>query len=514
MMKDKLELEANAKYIYSTVSEMLQPSTENNTKANVTGKILNPGKNCWTCQKSHRVAFLIDAADYYQAFRVAVLNAKKTIYITAWDIKTYTLIRDLDAPNRAVRLIDLLKYALQRNRELNVYILCWNWTLLFAHDREWFARLKWKLKGHPRLHFRLDSCHPLGGSHHQKIVVVDDAVAFCGGMDLTDERWDTRDHARFSPFRRDYKGRHYRPHHDVQLAVDGDIARSLGELFRSLWSETGGGELSPAQVNSDPWPRYLQPDIRNVNVAVARTIPRKVYEVVEMIADGIKAAKDYIYIENQYFSWIGMIELLEEKLQDPNGPEVILVLPKSYTGIMEKLAIGKQTAMVVERLRRVDRYNRFAVFYPKIPQAGEHVTVKVHSKVLIVDGKFLKVGSANFSNRSMSVDTECDLVIEADGDERVTDAIEKFLFQLIAEHHGCCELELRQLVQARKSVLSAIHGLNRKRPRKLKPLHFQEESLKKAHPLILLAVDPPVSWCQMLAKRQLALNMSAYWLSP
>ncbi len=41
----------------------------------------------------------------------------------------------------------------------------------------------------------------------------------------------------------------------------------------------------------------------------------------------------------------------------------------------------------------------------------------VHSKVMIVDDGFLRVGSANLNNRSMGADTECDLAFEASCDE-------------------------------------------------------------------------------------------------
>ncbi len=52
---------------------------------------------------------------------------------------------------------------------------------------------------HRRIDFKFDTNHPLGCSHHQKIVVIDDRVAVCGGIDMTSERWDTRDHREEEP---------------------------------------------------------------------------------------------------------------------------------------------------------------------------------------------------------------------------------------------------------------------------------------------------------------------------
>ena len=55
---------------------------------------------------------------------------------------------------------------------------------------------------------------------------------------------------------------------------------------------------------------------------------------------------------------------------------------------------------------------------------------------MIVDDEFLRIGSANFSNRSMGLDTECDVAIEARGDERVAKAIREFRNMLLGEHLG------------------------------------------------------------------------------
>jgi phosphatidylserine/phosphatidylglycerophosphate/cardiolipin synthase-like enzyme len=58
----------------------------------------------------------------------------------------------------------------------------------------WAPEVRWLTRS--RLHFELDSHHPTGASHHQKMVVVDDALAFVSGFDLTCNRWDTTRHYR------------------------------------------------------------------------------------------------------------------------------------------------------------------------------------------------------------------------------------------------------------------------------------------------------------------------------
>jgi phospholipase D1/2 len=79
-----------------------------------------------------------------------------------------------------------------------------------------------------RIHFRLDSNHPLTGCHHQKILVIDDSVAFCGGIDMTTDRWDTSNHREEDPYRTRPDGSSYGPFHDVTTACDGEAAQALG----------------------------------------------------------------------------------------------------------------------------------------------------------------------------------------------------------------------------------------------------------------------------------------------
>src|SRR5205823_4901455 len=98
-----------------------------------------------------------------------------------------------------------------------------------------FPSLKLGWNTPSRVHFRLDNMLPVGASHHQKIIVVDDALAFSGGLDLTIRRWDTSRHAVNDPNRCDPAGQSYRPFHDVQMMVDGDAARVLAELARERW---------------------------------------------------------------------------------------------------------------------------------------------------------------------------------------------------------------------------------------------------------------------------------------
>ena len=85
------------------------------------------------------------------------------------------------------------------------------------------------------LPFRLDDRHPLGASHHQKVIVVDDDVAFVSGFDLAPSRWDTSEHACRASVARERHRRPTAPFHDVGAMVEGPCAaRAGGAVPRAL----------------------------------------------------------------------------------------------------------------------------------------------------------------------------------------------------------------------------------------------------------------------------------------
>lgn len=460
--------------------------------------VIRPGRNCWTYEQASHVSFLVDSAEYYSAVEMAVFRAKKSVYIAAWDIKTYALIRNQADPDSAITIVELLNRALEQNPELNIYILCWKRTLFFSNDREFFARLKWKIKSQGRLHFRLDGTQPLGSSHHQKIVVIDGHLAFCGGIDITDRRWDVPHH-NSHVFRRDRHGRSYKPYHDVQVAVFGAPAVCLGDLFRDRWLQATGESLKHPEIELPSWPDFLTSDLKNIPVAIARTIPESVHEIAKLGTDAILSARQFIYIENQYLSSHLVVDVLERKLLEQGGPELVIILPKRYHGLWEKAVIGAATSQAIARLRSKDKYGKLGIFYLETINDPNHDHVKVHSKVLIIDNRFLKIGSANWSERSMGVDTECDLAIEANGDGSVMKTIESFLFRLLAEHSDCAVDHVRRLFEGGGSLLGTLSLLQQESSCRIQVLQT-EAPLKEIPALLKVIVEPDRPWRAIIAE--------------
>lgn len=430
-----------------------------------TRTILIEGRNCWRIARAGRVAFLVDGADYFAAFAASASRSRHSILAAGWDMDSRTRLFQDDRPrDLPVELGSFMDAIVSRRRGLHAYLLNWDFHAIFAFDREALPVIKWELNTHRRLHFHLDGNHPVLGSHHQKIVAIDDAVAFAGGLDLTESRWDTPEHRVPDPRRVTSGGESYPPFHDVVMAVDGEAAASLGELFRERWRRATGKRLRrPTRPEGDPWPPDLAPSLENARVGIARTRPAwgdepEVREVEALFLDSIAAARRFLYIENQYLTSHSIGTAIAARLQEGDGPEIVIVLPRVCSGIFEETTMGVLRSRLLRRLRDADRFGKLAVYCP-VPDGDPDGNVNVHAKVMIVDDALVRVGSANLTNRSMGLDTECDLAVESGGDAKIEEAIASFRARLVGEHLGVDPGKVAQSIAAGGSLTGTIEAL-------------------------------------------------------
>ncbi|MHA7836409.1 MAG: VTT domain-containing protein [bacterium] len=439
-------------------------------------RLLVEGQTCWRIERAHRMACLIDGEAYFEAVADAMAGARRQILMLGWDFHSRVRLRrtreDDGLPDELAARLDAL---VERNPRLHVHVLGWDFAMIYAFERESLPLFRLGLRTRPRVHFRLDDHHPVGASHHQKIVVIDDAIAFVGGFDLTSCRWDTRAHRARDERRSDPGFPECAPFHDVQMAVDAEAARALGELARQRWWRATGKRLQPPDVAGDPWPAGLEPDCVDVEVGIARTQPddrgqEEVREIERLHLESIRSARQTLYIENQYLTAARLGEALAERLREPEGPEILIVAPRYCSGWLEEGTMGTLRARLLDRLREADRFGRLRVFHPVVPEL-EGSAVNVHAKVMIVDDRLLRVGSANLSNRSMGLDTECDLAIEAQ-DERVRATIARLRHDLLAEHLGVSVERVAEAVSDRGSLIEAVESL-RGGPRTLQEIETE-----------------------------------------
>ncbi|MCB1303468.1 MAG: hypothetical protein KDK37_04300 [Leptospiraceae bacterium] len=439
-------------------------------------------------------AFLVDAANYYNAFMQAARMARQSLFILGWDLDSRLVLNreaDMESSERehidapapledydSIAFLSFLNDLLAKNSELQIYILNWDYSMIYALEREAMAAIKFAWQSSERLHFRFDNNHPLGASHHQKVAVIDDSIGFCGGIDLTGQRWDTRAHSTDGLGRQRPDGGAYDAFHDIQTMVSGEAARWLGQLARNRWQRACGEVIRPTP-SRNIWPPGLQTDFQDVRVGLVRTDPEwedrpSVQENLSLFGDAIARAKHSIYIENQYFTSDAVAGFLEESLHQESGPEIVIVTPKACPGWLEEATMGTLRHRIVQRLRHADKHNRLRMYYPEV----EGKDIFVHAKAMVVDDRFAFVTSANLSNRSMGLDTECGMALDAypppvSSEQSslrtdIMDAIVKFRNGLLAEHLGATlESVEQQLTQG--SLIQTIEALQSK-PRRLLPL--------------------------------------------
>lgn len=430
--------------------------------ADQTATIFEPGRNCLTVARASRASLLIDGDAYFKAFMHAAEHAQHSIIILAWDFDSRTRLH-WDEGSAPAELGPFLASLVKRRRKLQVYVLDWDYPMVFGTDREFppIYGLGWKPPR--RIHLRYDNTHPTGGSHHQKIVVIDDALAFSGGLDLTSRRWDTCEHLGDNP-KRLANDAPYPPFHDMMAAVDGEAARALAKIARERWQIATGHALPGVEGAHDPWPQSLEPDLTDVMVGISRTSPEReklaeIREIEALYLDMIARAQRHLYIENQYFTADRLGTAIEKRLAEPDGPEVVVVLRLLSHGWLEEYTMHVLRTRLIQRLKAADRHGRFHVYYPHTPGLRDGTCIDVHSKVMIADDEWLRVGSANFCNRSMGLDTECDLTFEARGDARIAGVIRGFRERLLAEHLGVEADRVRGELARSGSLHGAIAAL-------------------------------------------------------
>jgi phospholipase D1/2 len=430
------------------------------------GPIVRPGYNCWRVDRADQLRCIQDAAEYFSLVRHAILSARKTLFLLGWDTSPHTDLLPGEQPaDGPTRLDQLIAFVARRRPDLRCYLLTWDYGLVHLFERDPFTR--WRLGwGMPKnVVFAFDNHHPIGACHHQKVVVVDDQLAFSGGIDLTGHRWDTPAHRVDEPSRISLDGNAYPPYHEVQAMVSGPAAAALGELARERWRALGADALPPVGPTPDDlWPEDAVPDLTDAPVAIARTVPAwetqpAVREAEALYVDSIARARRTIYIESQYFTADRIADALAARLAEPDGPEVIIVTPKCCEGWLEQATMGVLRDEVIRRLIAGDRHGRLRLMYPCASRSRDVATF-VHSKVMFIDDQLARIGSSNLSKRSMGVDSECDLAIDAAGDRRLSDGILRIRHRLIAEHLGVPADVVTRAVDAGRSIREIVdsHG--------------------------------------------------------
>jgi phosphatidylserine/phosphatidylglycerophosphate/cardiolipin synthase-like enzyme len=447
----------------------------------------------WRYAKASRAHVVIDAAAYFELIQEAMLKARQRVFLISWDFDSRIRLsmgrRWWNLPRRAVfpaRLGAFIVWLAKRRPGLEIKLLEWNFGALKFLARGTMIVDVARFVLNRAIDLKLDSAHPIGCSHHQKIAVIDDRFAVCGGIDITSDRWDTRAHLHEDPRRRRPNGRLHGPWHDVTMMVEGDVAAVLGDLGRQRWRLAGGEDMAPcAPQTESPWPRRLEAEFTDVEVGIARTRAgyngyAEIREIEALFVEQIARAKRFIYAESQYFASRRIAEAIAERVAEPDPPEIVLVNPLTAQGWLEQTAMDTARVRLLHAIADKDHARRFRVF---VPLTSGGMQIYVHAKLMIVDDEIVRIGSANMNNRSMGLDSECDVFIDAarPGNAHVVPAITRLRLSLLAEHCGITVDHLVALLEQHGSMAAALDSLpgegKRLEPFALRPLTEAEKTI-------------------------------------
>ena len=284
-----------------------------------------------------------------------------------------------------------------------------------------------------------------GGSHHQKMIVVEhkdrpsDDIAFVGGIDLCHSRRDDRRHLGDRQTQKmDHRYGETPPWHDAAMQVQGPAVRDVAGTFSQRWDDpTPLDHRNPYRAllrraagmpaHPQPLPTSLgsPPTAGRHAVQVLRTYPAKSpafpfapdgeRSVARAYAHAFSRARRLVYVEDQYLWSTDVARTLAEALRREPALHVIAVVPRypdqdgGVSGPPNRL--GQLDAINVLSDAGGDR---FAV-YDLTNELG--VPIYVHAKVCVVDDEWMTCGSDNFNRRSWTHDSEATCaVVDPDGE--------------------------------------------------------------------------------------------------
>jgi phosphatidylserine/phosphatidylglycerophosphate/cardiolipin synthase-like enzyme len=479
--------------------------------------LLKEGVTSWKSETAGRAALLIDMEAYFDAAMDAMSRAKHCVHLLNWAFEANTLFHpEPGGGGKDSDRIGNFLVALAENPDLDVRVLCWKSAMPVAATQHFFPFMDRKAFAGTKVKFVLDGKLPVGACHHQKMIVVDDAIAFCGGGDIGPDRWDTPEHLDDNPrrekTRRDNKC--FDSRHEVMGLVDGPAALALGDLFRDRWRRATGETLQGCPpVRKPRWPGKVPPGFANIDVGISRTGAawRKFPQVRENEAlhvASIRAAKTCIYMENQYFTSPLIAAALADRLAQPDGPEVIIVSTEHSPSYFDQVTMDRTRLTFIQTLKSADHHGRFHAYSP-VTTLGR--TIIVHAKLTIIDDTLLRIGSANINNRSMGFDSECDLSFEAAGPGSADNRAEiiRLRNKLLAHWLGCVEEPMVDAIHRLGGVGAALEDLRnsgfcRLRPIEPKPLMPLAAFIAAFH--LGDPVGPKDSWRPWKRRKALAVE--------
>jgi phosphatidylserine/phosphatidylglycerophosphate/cardiolipin synthase-like enzyme len=311
-----------------------------------------------------------------------------------------------------------------------------------AEEVEVLNKLVIKYGIEQNLIIKIDSTSPtFSSAHHEKIIVIDNKIGFCGGFDLSRGKWDTSKHDYHDPQRAPDS----EPWHDCHAMMKGPIVWDLAYHFDQRWAyfevkdekRIRGMNLKPANFP-------LEAVNGGTRIVALRTWEGEDKDggILAWYTNTIRKAKNSIYIENQFpFQNEFITRILCKRLQEQKNLKVIIVgpmepnLPGLIGSILSKTSVNDVNKHL-QWIRDAGDLGRRVGTYSLVCQDKKTKSLRqiyVHSKLLIVDDKWITIGSANIDKNGFKDSTEVNVGITS------SSLAKQLRKRLWAEHTGLRE---------------------------------------------------------------------------
>jgi phosphatidylserine/phosphatidylglycerophosphate/cardiolipin synthase-like enzyme len=332
---------------------------------------------------------LVDGAEVLPRMVADVSAAESHVHVAGWFFTPAFRMGD-GGPT----LHGLLADASMR---VDVRVLAWAGAPLplFHPDRGEVRTMRDELTRGTSIQMQLDSNERPMHCHHEKLVLVDDRVAYVGGIDLTSfggNRLDSSAHERRSGV----------GWHDACLRLEGPIVADVAEHFRLRWAE-------PLAAPPEPAPGAAEAQlVRTIPEKLYGGLPRGEFTILESYVRALRGAERFVYLESQFLWSPELTAILADKLRDPPHADfrVVVVLPANPNN--GKDDTRGQLGVLVDAAKEGGGDERFLAC--TLFQRGGN-SVYVHAKIGIVDDAWMTVGSANLNAHSLFNDTEVNVVL-------------------------------------------------------------------------------------------------------
>ena len=341
------------------------------------------------------VDVLIDGAEMLPRVADELARAQSHVHLTGWFLSPELQLTREEEP---VVVRNLLAELAER---IDVRVLLWQGAPVpaFRPSRGDVERVRENLVRYTRIRSAVDGRTGFTHCHHEKTIVIDDRVAFVGGIDLTLDGGDPFDTAT-------HRARGGIGWHDAAVRVEGPAVVDVAEHFRLRWRGPGKEALPRPEAAPAAGDVELQVT-RTLPAKTYRAVPRGDYSVLASYMGALRSAERFVYLENQFLWSPEVVQVLIDKLKDPPSDDfrVVVLLPARANDGAD-VSRG-QIAALIHADDGAERFLACTVY----ARAGKlRDIVYVHAKIGIVDDTWLTIGSANLNAHSLFNDTEMNVV--------------------------------------------------------------------------------------------------------